>query len=122
MKKVDELIVLGLCVTQLPQCLAPLLIVTERISSADYLDIVQPQARPKLRGTVCISPNLLIKCWLLLRFYVCIAKLDKVSILPLVSQNLAYMQFRVTASFRSFLWFLSIARHAPLPARAFHLL
>lgn len=51
MKQVDELIVLGLCVTRLPQYLVPLLIVTERISSADYLDIVQPQARPKVRGT-----------------------------------------------------------------------
>ena len=37
MKQVVELIVLGQGATQLSQCLAPLLIVTERICSADYL-------------------------------------------------------------------------------------
>lgn len=47
MKQVVELIVLGLGATQLSQCLAPLLIVTERICSADYLYIMQ--AGPKVR-------------------------------------------------------------------------
>lgn len=48
MKQVDELIVLGLGVTQLPQCFP--LKVTERICFADYLGIMQAQVRPKVRG------------------------------------------------------------------------
>lgn len=49
MKQVDELIVLGLGATQFPQCFASLLIVIQRICSADYLYIME--ARPKVRRT-----------------------------------------------------------------------
>lgn len=49
MKQIDELIAVGLGATQLPQYLAPLPIVTQRICSADYLYIMQ--ARPDVRRT-----------------------------------------------------------------------
>lgn len=42
MKQVNPLIALGLCATQsqLPKCLTTLLIVTENICFADFLDII----------------------------------------------------------------------------------
>lgn len=49
MKQVDELIVLGLGATQFPQCFNSLLIVIQRICSADYMCIMQ--VRPKVRRT-----------------------------------------------------------------------
>lgn len=40
MKQVNELMVLGLCATLLPRGLTPLLLVTEKICSAGFLDIM----------------------------------------------------------------------------------